>query len=198
MSQKNLINTKMAAGAALVALSGFVPQPFVNSAQAASASISISGSFITGIQLAAGTDIKMGKVAVTAANGSVVISTAGVVTPTKAVAAGGAPQAGTFSFKAVSTTPNVDITVTGLGALTLAATTGGVGPVGTAKLTKITLGGIGAAPTTLTDGGAGTDKKLAYNINTTLATMDVGATITWGAVQPIGQFQTPITLTIAY
>lgn len=190
--------TKMAAGAALVALSGFVPQPLISNAEAASAKINVTGSLITGIVLAAGQDVKFGSVAATDINGKMSISTAGVITPSKAVAVGGAPQAGTFAFTAVSTTPNVDITVAGLGALTLAATGGGGGPTGTAKLNKIVLDNIAAAATTLTNAGGGTAKKAGYDITSLTGPIKVGASVTWGATQPIGSFTQQITLTMAY
>lgn len=190
--------TKMAAGAALIALSGFVPQPLISSADAATAKISVTGSLITGIQLAAGQNVKFGSVAATDINGNMAISTAGAVTPSKGVAVGGAPQAGSFAFTAVSTTPNVDITVAGLGALTLAASAGGAGPTGTAKLNKIILDNIGAAAITLTNGGGGTAKKAGYDITTKTGPIKVGAVVTWGATQPIGAFTQQITLTMVY
>ena len=196
MSNRKSQHSKKVVGAALVALSGFVPQAYVNTAEAATATISVTGSFITGIKLTAGTSAKFGSNAASDINGKLVLSTAGVVTPSKGVHVGGGPQAGTFAFTAVSTTPNIDITVGGLGALTLAASAGGLGPVGTAKLASVTLDNIGAAPTTLA--GAATAKKAGYNITIKTAVLKMGATVTWGAVIPIGAFATPVDLTIAY
>ena len=196
MSRNTHVKSKAAASAALVALSGFVPQAFVNSAHAATATISVTGSFITGIKLAPGVDAMFGSNAASDINGKLVLSTAGVVTPTKGVHVGGGPQAGTFQFTAVSTVPNIDITVKGLGALTLAASVGGLGPVGTAKLASVTFDNIGAAPTTLA--GAATATKVGYNITTKVAVLKMGATVTWGAVIPIGAFATPVEVYIAY
>ncbi len=197
MSTKTIINKKMAAGAALVALSGFVPQPLVGTAEAASAKIDVSGSFITGIKLAAGQDVKFGSLAATDVNGTAKIVTAGTVTLTKGVAVGGAPQAGSFVFTAVSTTPNVDITVAGLGAVVLAASVGGGGPTGTVTLNKIILKGAGIDET-LTDGGGGTAKKAGEAISAKTGPIKVGAIVGWGGTQPIGSFTQEITLTIGY
>ncbi len=198
--KKSHIKTKAAAvaGAAVVVLSGAVPQPLISSAHAASAKISVTGSFKTGITLAAGKNAQFGSNAVTDVNGKATISTAGVLAVSKAVKIGGAVQAGSFAFTAVSTVPNVDITVAKLGALTLVATGGGGGPVGTMKLAKITLGGIGAAVTNLLSGGGTTAQKAGYDINALVGPIKVGAQVTWGAVQPIGAFTQQITLTMAY
>jgi hypothetical protein len=195
---KSFMKSKAAGGAALVALSGFIPQPLVtNHAQAASAKISVKGSFISGIKISAIKDAVFGSNIATAANGKLVLSSANVVTPSKGVHIGGSPASGQFKFTAASTTPSVDITVAGLGAMTLGATAGGVAAVGTAKLAKITLDKIGATAT-LTDGGGGTAKSANYDITATKATIQVGGEVTWGATPPIGAFAEEITLTIAY
>ncbi len=196
--QKPILNKKAAAGVALVALSGFVPQPFMQQAEAASASISVTGSFITGVILAAGTSIKFGKLAATDINGSVTIDTAGALTPSKAVTAGGAPQAGSFAVTFVSTVPNIDITVTGLGLVALAASGGGAGPTGTVKLNNIVLDQLGAAAITLTDGGGGSATTTGFNITTATTNIKVGGQLTWGGTQPIGTFTEAIVLTIAF
>ncbi len=198
--RKSHVKTKAAAvaGAAVVALSGFVPQPLISSAHAASAKISVTGSFITGVKLGAGVNAQFGSNAATAPNGKATISTAGVLAVSKAAKVGGAPQAGSFAFTAVSTTPNVNFTVAGLGPLTLAATGGGAGPVGTMKLKSIILGGVGAAATTLTSGGGTTAKKAGYDITTKTGPIKVGAVLTWGGTQPLGAFTQQITLTAAY
>lgn len=195
---KSKLNSKAVGAATLVALSGFVPQPFVNLAHAATATISVTGSFITGIKLAPGTTAKFGSNAASDINGKMNLSTAGAVTGVKGVHIGGGKQAGSFQFTAVSTVPNVDITVTGLGKLVLAASAGGHAAQGTAKLNSVTFGKIGAVATTLVDGGAGSAKKAAYNITKKTTKMLVGAEVTWGAVLPIGSFATPIVVTIAF
>lgn len=185
------------AGPLLVSLSGFVPVPLWNSARAASASISLTGSFITGVKIAPGINVQIGQIAVTGVNGSIIISPAGVLTPSKAVTAGGAIQAGSFIFTAVGTVP-VDVTAKGLGALTLTPSIGGLGPVGTAKLNQVIIDGIGAAPLVLTDNGAGSDTAQNYNITTKNGPIDIGLQLTWGAVQPIGAFTQQIVLTVSF
>ncbi|GJL85521.1 MAG: hypothetical protein DHS20C02_12960 [Micavibrio sp.] len=200
-NKKSHIKTKAAAvtGAAVVALSGFVPQPLISSAQAATATISVTGSFITGIALAAGANANFGSVAATAPAGSVVLATTGAITASpNAVAVGGAVANGSFVFTAVDTTPNINMTVTGLGAVVLAATGGGNGPVGTMKLANVSLGGIGAAAATFPSGGGTTATVANYNITSLNGPIAVGATVTWGAVQPIGLFSEAIVLTAAY
>ncbi len=195
---KSHMKSNAAMGAVLVALSGAVPVPFISTANAATAKISVTGSLVTGITLTAGVDAKFGKVAPTLPNGSAVLSTAGVVTPSNGVTAGGAPQNGTIAFTAVDTTPNVDITIAGMGSMALAATTGGAAATGTAKLSQVKLGAIGAAAAALSTGGGTTATSAGYAITTTSAVMKVGATVTWGAVQALGSFAEEITVTIAY
>lgn len=201
-NQKNLISKKAAAGAALVALSGFVPQPMLQQAQAATATISVTGSFVTGVQLAAGADVQFGVLAATGANGSASIDTAGTLQAGSKVvnSVGGAPQAGSFAFTVVSLTPPVDFTLTGLGDVgALAASAGGNGPTGTVKLNKIIMDGIGAAPLTFSAGGGTSDKVVGYAVTgAKTATLLVGGQLTWGATAPIGSFTVPIVLTAAY
>ncbi len=198
--KKSHIKKKAAAvaGAAVVALSGAVPQPLISSAHAATAKISVTGSFITGIKLAAGKNVQFGSNAASNISGKATISTAGAIALTKGVAVGGTPQAGSFAFTAVSLVPPVDLTVAGLGPVVLGATVGLGGPVGTMKLATVVLDNIGAASVALASGGGTTAKKAAYVITSLTGPIKVGATVTWGAVQPQGAFTQQITLTAAY
>lgn len=196
MSSKSLLKSRAAAGTLLVALSGFVPQPLINSAMADTLTVPLTGSFISGITLSAGTNIQMGSMVASQGSGKAVLSTAGANVVSKGAAIGGA-AAGTIKFKAVSTVPNVDITVSKMGSLTLGATIGGHAATGTAKLTKLVLAGIGAAAANVTAAGT-VGKSLNYNINKTSGTIKVGATVTWGAVRPIGAFNQGLVFTIAY
>lgn len=192
---------KIAAGAALVALSGFVPTPVMQQAHAASAPLNVTGSFVTGVQLAAGNSVKFGTLAATAGNGKVTLSTAGANTVSNAVKVGAASSQGTFSLKVVSTTIGMDITVAGMGAVVLAASAGGGGPTGAVSLDKIILGGaaIGTpTKTTITDGGGGTGKATGVKAGAATGVINVGGQLTWGATQPIGQFTQAITLTMAF
>ncbi len=199
---KSTTRSKVVASAALVALSGFVPQPLMNTAHAASASISVSGSFITGIQLTAVQAMDFGSIAVTDTGGKATLNgVAGTVSATsKGVAIGGAAQ-GSFVFKAVSTVPNVDITVKvpQANGLTLASTAGGAAATGSAKLINVVINGIGAAATTLALAPATSVTATGYNINTTSAALKLGGRVDWpSAVQTIGAFAAPLTLTIGF
>ncbi len=201
MSIKSHLKKGAAAGAVLVALSGFVPEPLVNplisQANAATATFNVTGSFITGIKLTPITDAKFGSVAATGVNGTAKLSTAGAVTSAKGTAVGGA-QEGEVQFTAVNTTPNVDVTVKSMGAVVLAATSGGAGPTGTMKLTKLLFGDIAAATFAVTDAGGGTGVSAGVDIDTLAAVMKVGAHVSWGATQPLGQFTKQVKVYIAY
>lgn len=198
-SSKILKGKKAAAGAALVVLSGIVPSPAVLPVQAATTTMSVTGSLITGITITKMADAGMGSNAATAATGSLVLSSAGAVTPSNAVAVGGGPKAGKIKFKAVSTTPNVDVTVTGLGAVTLGATTNGAAASGAVSLSKLKFKGIMATAKDLT--AAGTSAKLAgVNITKTDDTMSVGFTATFSGGSPIarGAWTEVVTFTITF
>jgi hypothetical protein len=191
--------TKALTRVALVSLSGFVPVPLiVHTARAASATISFQGSLITGVQIGPGINVQFGKLVATGPNGSMIINPGGGFGSTKGVTAGGAPQAGSFTFKAVNSTGPIDVTVKGLGPVTLAATPGGGGPVGTAKLSKVIIGGIGPAPLvmTATAGGVATAKN--YGLSTKNGPMEIGIGVTWGAVQPIGSFTQQIIMRVTF
>jgi hypothetical protein len=187
-------HSKALASAVLVTLSNFVPVPPVRTVRAATASISVAGSWITGVKIAPGLNVKIGNIVATGPNGSVIISPGGVVGPSKGVTAGGAPQAGSFLFTAVNSAGPIDVTVKGMGPLTLVATPGGGGPIGTAKIGKVIIGGIGAAPLNVTDGGGGTGTAKNYALTTKNGPMEIGVQITWGAVQPIGSFTQQIVM----
>lgn len=189
---------KLLAQSVFITLSGAVPAILNAPAQAASATISITGSFITGVQIAPGLNVQIGKIAVTAINGSIIISPAGVVNPSKAVTAGGAQQAGSFLFTAVNGTGPIDVTASGLGAVALLPTAGGAPAAGTAKINKIIIDGIGAAPLNLTDTGGGQATAQNYGLTTANGPIDIGIQLTWGAVQPIGSFSEAIVLTVSF
>ncbi len=199
---QHITKKKVAAGAALVALSGFVPQPMMQQANAASASISVTGSFITGVQLVAGVSVKFGTFAATAGNGNVTLSTAGAITTTVgAVQVNANSAAGSFSLKVVDTAVPLNVTVAGLGAVTLIASAGGGGPTGTVTLNKVILGGASLGGTfIITDAGGGTGKTVipATKVTGKTGAMAIGGQLTWGATQPIGQFTQAITLTMAF
>ncbi len=199
LSSKKIIRSKKAAaGLALITLSGFVPQPYIQSVEAASASLSVTGSFITGVIVVVGGSVKIGQVVATDINGSLTINVLGVVNPSKALTAGGAPQEGSFAITFVDTGPNVDITVSNMGAVVLAPSVGGVGPTGTVKINKVILDNFATAPVSLTDGGGGTDTATNIDVTTATGTLNLGVQLTWGAVQPIGSFAHAIVMTISF
>lgn len=204
INTKHLSKKRVAAGAALVALSGFAPQPLMQQAQAASATMKVTGSFITGVQLFTGTSAKFGVLAVTGANGKATLSTAGAVTPSNAVKVGAASTNGSIKINAVSTAVSMDVTVKGLGPITLSASAGGGGPTGTPSLSKVVLGGAGLSAALTVVQTAGTSGAVVSAVkaasSATTKAINIGGTVTWGATQPIGQFvpATAITVIMAF
>lgn len=190
-SKRNLTK-KIAAGAALVALSGFVPK-MSKPAQAASASINVLGSFTSGLKMTAGNDIKFGIIVPTTGNGQATVKTGGTFVSTDGFQNGGAPANGSIKFQA-GALKAVDMTMAGLKAtLTLGATANG-GKTGTVNLPTVSVNGPYAAAEVF---------KIATTKNTvtltsTTADLVLGGVVTWGATAPIGTFTTPITLTINY
>ena len=189
------INKKAAAGAALVALSGFVPQPFVPQAQAATTTINVSGEFITGVQLAVGVPANMGKVLATAATGTWQMAAAGTIDVSNGCVALAlpAPIEGTINATFVNSAKAVDITVAGF---TAAKALGGAGAQGSITFQKLLLADALTATITKVAGTTGTGT--AIPASTAADTIKVGARITWSGGQPIGTFALPVTLTIAY
>lgn len=192
--------------APLVVLSGFVPMPLmIQSARAGSTTLSVTGAFITGMTLVKKANMKWGKMVATGANGKISLTTAGAhAGSSKAVGITG-ESAGKYTYKAATTAAAFDITIKGIGKLTLAATTGGAGPSGTAKLVKVLLGKAFAttkAAHTCTVTGAGTTCKEAVtggaNFTKKSTTVNMGGRITWGATQPIGAFGQAITIIQAF
>lgn len=200
---KNHINKKAAAGAALVALSGFVPQVADNQAQAATATITVTASLVTGITLAAGDDLQFATAAATQGTGSLVMAPAGTVTYNKATAAisGGTVKNGTLAFTAANATGKISVTVAGIGAVTgLAATTGGAGPTGSLTLDSVVLDKMNAGNETVTVGVGSTGKIATVTLTAGAATttIDVGISLSWGATLPVGKFTQALTFTMAY
>lgn len=190
----------------LVALSGFMPLPsIVQSARAGSTTISVTGAFITGMVLTKKADMKWGKMIASGANGKISLTTAGAYAGSSKAAGITGKAAGKYSYKAATTKLAFDITIKGIGKLTLAATTGGAGPKGTAKLGKILFGKVfatGAAAHTCTVTGAGTSCKEAVTggaqFTKKSTTVNLGGVISWGATAPIGEFGQTVTLIQAY
>ena len=189
VSKKNLKN--IAAGAILVALSGFVPK-VSRPAHAASATVKVSGTFSSGLKMTAGQPVLYGVIVPTDANGKVTIKATGGTAISKAFFNGGVQQAGSIKFSA-GASKLVDITVAGLkNSLTLGsfggAKTGTVnlptavisGPLKTAQTFKITA------------------TKQSNTLNSTTKDLNIGSVVTWNAVQPIGTFSQTLTVTVSF
>lgn len=191
MDNKKILSKRIAAGMALVALSGFVPK-ITKPVHAATATISATGTFTSGIKLTAGNNLEFGVIVPTGANGSVAISTAGVTTVSKAFINGGAPTNGTMKF-AAGASKVVDITVVGLKNTLTLGSFGGA-KTGTVNLPTVTIGG----PLTTAQVFKIATTKQTNTLNSTTADIAIGGIVTWNGVAPIGTFATPITVTIAF
>lgn len=206
ITQHHIDKKKVAAGAALVALSGFVPQPLMQQAHAASAAINVTGSFVTGVELAAGNAFKFGTIAATGAAGSVTFNPAtgggGTFASNNAVQINASSQTGSFSLKVASTTPDLNVTVAGLGTVTLIASGGGAGPTGSVKLAQVILdkSAFGAGADIVFASGGGTSDTAVIAGGAAAATTDilVGGQLTWTGGIPVGQFTQAITLTATF
>ncbi len=214
-SYKNTKTMRKAVGAVLaapvvvplVAITGYLPAPLImQSARAGSTTLSVTGQFITGFALSKKADMKWGKMVATDTGGKISLSTAGAhAGSAKGVGVAGEAQ-GVFSYKAVSTAAAFDITVKGIGKLTLGSTTGGAKAVGTAKLNTILFGkafsGV-ASKTAKCVAGGGTTCKAAVTAGAQFAVKSnaaapIGGIISWTTPKPIGAFGQTLTLIIGY
>jgi len=183
MSTKTNLKTKVAAGTVLVALSGFVPQPLMQKAEAATAAIVVNGSFISGVSLNAGNALDFGTLIATQTTGTAVVDvTAGtLVSSSNLVDVGAAQQAGSFNYTLAATgSLRLSIT-TGIGAI--------AGPApGTVNLNRVDLQSASV------NGGntfnfAATGVTQVQSFTTTAASvLNVGGRIAWAGGRPIGAF----------
>lgn len=189
MSHIKLNKTKVAAGAAIVALSGFVPTPVVQNAEAASTPINISGSFISGITIASKVDVSMGNIIASGATGKIQLKAGGATSGTNAtIISGSAPGKIKATYKAAQP---VDVTVAGFGKI-------GV-PTNTATLTKMYFTGVFSA--TITGGTATPTASSLGRVLTGTGTgkvVNIGAGISWTGGRPGGAFAKATTVTIVY
>ena len=193
MSEKTNLKNKVAAGAALVVLSGFVPQITNNRALAATSTLTVSGSFTSGIKLSAGTNVQFATMIATNISGKATINPGGVAAISKGFfVAGGSQKDGSIKF-AAGASAKVTFTVTGMKNTLALASVSGV-KQGTVNLPTINITGP----------YAGTEVyKAATTTNTatltsTTADLLVGAEITWGNPQPIGSFAQAIKLVVSF
>lgn len=110
-TKKTNLAKKAAAGAVLVALSGFLPQPFVHQAMASTATINATGTFSDGITMSFLANLEFKTIVATAINGSLTVKPTGA----GSIGANGffvaAPIAGKIGFNAASVKP-IDIKIT--------------------------------------------------------------------------------------
>lgn len=193
------------AGAALVALSSFVPQPFMQQANAAATTINVNGSFVTGVQLSLLTNVNFGKVLATAPTGTVQLKETGALTGLVGAKSISGKAAGSIKATFANSTAAFNITVAGFKtafALT-AATGGGAGPSGNVTYNKLLLGGsaLDAQVIIVSGGGgaaAGSGKGTAGAAATSAKNIDVGARVAFTGGAPVGQFSFPTVVTMAY
>ena len=146
MSTPTYLNKgKLAAGAAMVALSGFVPNPLMNEAQAqVSTNINVSGSFISGIAIGGTQSLNFGQVVATSTTGNIGLNSANIFNISNNALPVAGNQIGKITLTVAVKSAEFDITVTGFGTVGgFAATTGAAGPSGTASLSAIYFGGTG-------------------------------------------------------
>ena len=191
MSKNRVISKKVAAGAMLIALSGFVPK-VTKPAHAATATITASGTFSSGIKMTAGNNLQFGVIVATGPTGKVSINTAGATSTSKAFFNGGTQKQGSIAFQA-GASKNIDITVTGMKNTLTLGTFGGA-KTGTVNLPTVSVGGPYAAAEVFK---VATTKNTA-TLTSTTADLQIGGVITWGATLPIGTFATPLTVTVTF
>jgi hypothetical protein len=184
--------TKLATGAVLVALSGFVPQITANRANAASATIAASGTFSSGIKMTAASNLRFGLMVPTSATGKMSITPGNGTGTTKGFFNGGTQAAGKISFSA-GALKNVDITVTGM-KNTLALGSFNGTKTGTVNLPSVFFAGPVAGSLTFKT----TATKTNVALTSTKNAITLGGAVTWGATLPIGTFSQVISVTVAF
>jgi len=188
MSTKTNLTTKVAAGAVLVALSGYVPNP----AEAATANINASGSFITGVTLVAGDDLLFGTGVATQTTGTIQVDPGGA---TLAVSNGyltvtGTPQDATIGYT-VAAAGNLRLSIqAGIGTIAALAP-------GTASLARITMSSANVnGGNTFQFVATGATQAVAFG--STTGTLNIGGRITWTGGRPVGAYTQGVTVFVAY
>lgn len=190
---KRNLNKKIAAGAILVALSGFVPK-VTKPAHAVTATISASGTFSSGLKLTAGNDLNFGIIVATAGSGKMTVNPGGGTATSNAFFNNAAQQDGSILFEA-GAAKTVDITVTGM-ANSLALSSFNSTTAGTVNLPTIKVQGPWNTTGTITFKAATT--TASTTLTNTTGDLSIGGVVTWGAAAPVGSFSVPISVAIAY
>lgn len=190
MSSKNL--KKVAAGAALVALSGFVPNPFMQEAHAANANINASGSFISGVAIGANQNLSFATLIATLSTGTFGVTPAGAAGVSVGVTQLGALQQGQFTYNLAVSGASLRVSVTtGISAV--------AGPApGTVSITRVSIDAANInAGNTFTFNATGVVSSVAVGA-TGADTMNVGARVAWTGGRPIGAFVQAIGVNISF
>jgi len=192
------LSKKLAVGTVLVALSGMVPQPIVNTAHAATATINAVGTFGGGIQMGTtSTNLLFGSMVASGNTGSMQV-TPGAATVTNNGFFNGAQQVGTIAFNAAAGGLPVNVTVAGFTAA-FGLRDVGSGTQGSITIDQVSMSGPFLATAVLK---TATPAKVATLTGTAgaaaTADLNVGAVVNWSGARPIGQFTVPLTVTITY
>lgn len=188
---KNL-KTKVAAGAALVALSGFVPQPLMQQANAATATINATGSFISGVALAGGQALQFGTIVATQTTGNVQITVGGAAANTNNALMLGAPQQGLFTYT-LAITGSLRLSITqGIGAV--------AGPApGTVQLNRVTFSSANVnGGNTFQFAATGAIQTHSFGDTGPANNLNMGGRIAWNGGRPIGAFTQTVGLFMAF
>jgi hypothetical protein len=208
---KKTTSASKAVGAAMVALSGFVPVPsmqvpgisgnlFGGSARAAKLSIPMNGSALSGVAMAGPSALKFGIVVATAKTGTFGVKTDNGTTGVAGAKKLSGQAAGAIGTYTILATGKVDVTVSKIGKITLT----GAGATGAVKLDTINFG-VNLGGAALKVGAVGTKAvKAAYVITTTkaAASAKIGGTLKWAgqATPPVGTIPaaTAMVITVSF
>jgi len=182
----------------LVALSGFVPQPLVSVAHAASATINAAGTFGGGIQMGTtSTNLLFGSMIASGDTGKMTVAPGGATSTSNGFFNGG-EQGGTIAFNAAAGGLPVNVTVAGFTA-SLGLSDKGEGTQGSVTIAQVTLTGPFTASAVLK---TATPAKVATLTGTTgaaaAADINVGTVVSWSGGRPIGGYSVPLTVTVTY
>lgn len=191
MLKTKTLPEKIAIGAVLVGLSGFVPK-VTRVAKAATATISASGSFTGGIQVTAKTNVNFGQVVATAPSGSISITPGGATFVNGAFFNSPTISNGAVVFNA-GAAKVMTVQVSGLQKTIPLGTVGGE-KTGIVDFATVKVGGPFPGLLTLTTASPN-DTVL---LTSTTQPVRVGAILSWGAVQPIGTFSQSVVITLTF